>query len=270
VPGAERIGQDAAVLARAAAVAKRGRGAPLGELVAVVADQQQSAGGLKGAKPREQPRADIPKEFGFLFQSPEQRTQEAAKRPTYWEDLWKGLPYDSISLERGSTGGCVGACEVSSTVTLYRATVSGIVVGPLDRSGRMVFGELRGRAELRTVTVGTPFIPGALPSEQPPGPRISDLEGSIDIYTFANLSYLLHRAGFLQLPDRYDCRDCAAGRCSSCPADRPYVILSVAAGGKTKTVIDYVYGYGDARLVELWAIQQALDSVSKSIKWTQK
>jgi len=47
-------------------------------------------------------------------------------------------------------------------------------------------------------------------------------------------------------------------------------MLSVAAGGKTKTVSGYIYGYGDVRLVELWAIQQALDSISKSIKWTQK
>jgi len=43
-------------------------------------------------------------------------------------------------------------------------------------------------------------------------------------------------------------------------------MLSVAAGGKTKAVIDY----GDGRPVELWAIQQALDSVSKNIEWTQK
>ena len=233
----------------------------------------QSAGEQKGTKPREQPLTDVPQEFRFLFLSPEQRMREEAKRPTYWEDLWNGLPYDSISLERGSTGGCVGACEASSTVTLYRATVLGIVLAPLDQSGRVVFRELRGRAELRTVTVGTALpIPGALPGapSPSPGPRISDLEGSIDIYTFARLSYLLHRAKFLQLPGRYDCSDCAAGRCSSCPADRPYVILSVAAGGKTKAVIDYVYGSGDVRLVELWAIQQALDSLSKSIKWTQK
>jgi hypothetical protein len=43
-------------------------------------------------------------------------------------------------------------------------------------------------------------------------------------------------------------------------------MLSVAAGGKTKTVIDY----GVARPVELWAIQQVIDSVTKSIQWTQK
>ena len=121
-----------------------------------VADEQQSAGGLKGTKPatnaetkpREQPRADIPKEFGVLLLSPEQHTREAAKRPTYWGDLWKGLPYDSISLEQGRGGACVGVCEISSTVTLYRGTDSGVVVAPLDRFGRMVFPELRGRAEL--------------------------------------------------------------------------------------------------------------------------
>jgi hypothetical protein len=227
-----------------------------------VAGQQQSAGGVKGTKPRD-PQADIPKEFGVLLLSHEQHTREAAKRPTYWQDLWKGLPYDSISLEQGRGGACVGVCEVSSTVTLYRGTVSGVVVAPLDRFGRMMFPDLRGRAELHTVTVGTAFIPGALPGAQPSRePRITVLEGSVDIYTFAKLSYLLHRARFLQLPDRY--------YCSSCPVEPGYFMLSVAAGGKTKAVIDYQYGYGDGRLVELWAIQQMLDSVSKSIKWTQK
>jgi len=47
-------------------------------------------------------------------------------------------------------------------------------------------------------------------------------------------------------------------------------MLSVAAAGKTKAVIDYQYRYGDGRLIELWAIQQAFDSVSKTNNWTQK
>ena len=83
----------------------------IGSADVFVADRQQSAGGLKGTKPREQPLADIPKEFAFLFHSPARHEQETAKRPNYLvyeEELWKGLPYDSISLERGSTGGCVG------------------------------------------------------------------------------------------------------------------------------------------------------------------
>ena len=234
---------------------------------------QQSAAGQKGTKPRE-PLADIPKEFAVLLLSPEQHTREAAKRPTYWEDLWKGLPYDSISLELGRGGACFGVCEVSSTVTLYRATVSGIVFAPVDQSGRVFYRELRGRAELRTLTVISATVPFQQPpaaqiSElepflppQPRGTQIRELEGSVDIYTFAKLSYLLHRARFLQLPDRY--------YCSSCPFEPGYFMLSVAAGGKTKAVIDYPYGYasGDGRLVELWAIQQLLDSLSKSIKWT--
>jgi hypothetical protein len=168
-------------------------------------------------------------------------------------------------LEQGRGGACVGVCEVSTTVTLYRATVSGIVVDAFDISGRKFFSELRGRAELHTVTRGTAFIPGALPgAAQSPEPRVTVLEGSVDIYTFARLSYLLHRARFLQLRDRY--------YCSSCPFDPGYFMLSVAAGGKTKAVIDYPYAYadGDGRLVELWAIQQLLDSLSKSINWTQK
>ena len=71
-----------------------------------VADQQKPARGLQGTKPSEQPLADIPEAFRFLFHSPEQHDRETAKRPNfmvYEEELWKGLPYDSISLERGSS-----------------------------------------------------------------------------------------------------------------------------------------------------------------------
>ena len=74
----------------------------------------------------------------------------------------------------------------------------------------------------------------------------------------AVLSYLLHKLRFLDLPNEYECR--------GCPADRVYAVLSVVVGGKTKTVIDY----GVARPPELWAIQQVIDSVAKSIQWTQK
>jgi hypothetical protein len=228
-----------------------------------VADQQRPTAAPKGtrqtAKPREQPQANIPKGFEFLFQSADQRIREAEQRATYLEDLWKGLPYDSISLERGGTGGCIGACAYSG-ITLYRATVSGITTPPLvGLDGRLIArGQLRGRAELRTVAADL-----SLPQ---PAPIIKDFEGSIDVYTFANLSYLLYRAEFLQLPNQYPCR--------SCPADRMYIALSVSAGGKTKTVVDA--GEGEGRPIELWAIQQAMDSLAgtsahpNGIKWTQK
>ena len=234
----------------------------------VTAEQQRPAVG--------QPGADAPKEFGFLFQSPDQRIREITQRGvmTYLEELWKGLPYDSISLERGGTGGCLIACA-SSYVTLHRATVSGmgvVVPAPCRTAPCTVPGDLRGRAELRTVAAPSLALAGLTnvqPPEPAPGelervlpqkpvPVISDFEGSVDIYTFANLSYLLHRARFLDLPNEY--------ACNRCPGDRSYVMLSVAAGGKTKTVIDY----GETRPVELWAIQQAFDSVSKNIRWTQK
>jgi hypothetical protein len=228
-----------------------------------VADQQQSAGGIKGTKPREQPLADIPEAFRFLLYSFEQFAREYDKRPTFLDDLWKGLPYDSISLERGGTGGCVGACP-TTTVTLYRATVSGIrPAAPCRTAPCPSGGEPRGRAELHIVegvSAALPGLPGA--SLQPPetlGTRATRIsEGSVRIHEFANLSYLLHRARFFDLPNEY--------ACIGCPADRAYVVLSVVAAGKTKTVIDY----GVERPVELWGIQQAIDSVSKSIQWTPK
>lgn len=189
-----------------------------------------------------QPQEVIPREFAFLFHSPEQHEQEVAKRPSYlaYEDeLWKGLPYDSISLERGSTGGCVGACPIT-TVTLYRATFSGV---------HTAGGELRGRAERR-------IVEGVADALQTRATRIS--EGSFRIYDFANLSYLLHELGFVDLPNEYACR--------SCPADRAFATLTVVAGGTAKAVTDFNL----ERPVELWAIQQALDSVSTRIQWTEK
>lgn len=230
----------------------------VGSADVLVADQRQSAGGLTGTKPRAQPLADIPKEFGFLFLSPDQLDRDAAKRSTYWEDLWKGLPYDSISLERGGTAGCPpGVC---STVTFYRATVSGIAMPAPCRTAPCPPGS--GRAELSTVETlgGISPIAFLLPPQpvQPPAPIIKDFEGSVDIRSFANLSYLLHQLRFLDLPNEY--------HCFSCSPHRFYATLSVVAGGKTKTVIDY----GEERPIELWAIQQAFDSVSKNVKWTQK
>jgi len=44
------------------------------------------------------------------------------------------------------------------------------------------------------------------------------------------------------------------------------VTLTVVVKGKTKAATDY----GEGRPVDLWAIQQPFDSVSKTIQWTQK
>lgn len=126
-------------------------------------------------------------------------------------------------------------------MTLYRATFS----GTRTADG----GELRGRAELRTVE-------GVGDALQTRATRIS--EGSFRIYDFANLSYLLHELRFFDLPNEYACH--------SCPADRVSATVTVVAGGKAKTVTDF----NMERPVELWAIQQALDSVSTRIQWTQK
>jgi hypothetical protein len=44
------------------------------------------------------------------------------------------------------------------------------------------------------------------------------------------------------------------------------MFVTVVAGGKAKAVTDYQEGIP----VELWASQQAIDSVSKSVQWTQE
>jgi hypothetical protein len=148
------------------------------------------------------------------------------------------------------------ACA-SSSVNLYRATVSGIVTAPLiARDGRLfAAGQLRGRAERHTVNAPDLTLV-RVGNVQPPAPIIRDPEDRSTFIRFANLSYLLYTARFLQLPDEYACRSCGADRIRHVEGN----------GGKTKTVIDY----GGGRPIELWAIQQAFDSVSKSITWTQK
>ena len=183
------------------------------------------------------PQADVPEEFRFLFLSPEQRFREAGGRgDAYMEELWKGLPYDSISLERGFTGGCIIACG-STRITLHRATISGTF---------NTLAGVRGRAELRTVTADMTLQVA----------RTTEQAGLVDIGAYANLSYLLHKLRFLELPDRY--------YSAQARFDVPFTTLTVVAHGKTKAVTDY----GEGRPIELWAIQQALDAVSKSIQWS--
>lgn len=126
-------------------------------------DEDQVVGGSPA-------RDAVPEEFRFLFWSSEQWARETvgAQRAASAAALWKGLPYDSISLERGVTGGCLGVCR-SSKVTLYRRTTENATTLP----------DLAGRAELRTV--------GLDESRQA---RTSDLTGSVNLLTYGNLSYL--------------------------------------------------------------------------------
>ena len=63
---------------------------------------------------------------------------------------------------------------------------------------------------------------------------------------------------FLDLPNEY--------ACIGCPADRGYVVLSVDAGGENEDGRRLRRG----KSVELWGIQQAIDSLFKSIQWTPK
>jgi hypothetical protein len=62
----------------------------------------------------------------------------------------------------------------------------------------------------------------------------------------------------MDLPNRYDS---AQGR-----YDSSFVTVTVTANGSTKSVTDF----GEGRPIELWAIQQTLDSVTTSIQWREK
>ena len=175
--------------------------------------------------------ADVPPEFRFLFLAPEEsaRTGDAA-------DHWARLPYDSISLERGFTGGCLIQCSTYK-VSFHRGPIPGDAA-PFNT---------RGRAELRAVAPEKMF--------QRPIDRSGAFTGAIDLATFAHVSYLLHKLRFSDLPDKYDS--------PLAQQDHPFTTLSVTAGGKTKAVVDY----GDRRPIELWAIQEAIDSAARRVAW---
>jgi len=152
------------------------------------------------------------------------------------EAAWAALPFDSITLERTP---CFGRCPAYK-VTFFRAT---------PRSdGANTYADRFGRAELVSTLLGTNDeyvrqFPEAL----------GRFTGWVDIWTFAQLSLLIRNADIARLPD---------GRPGQ--SDAPTTLVSVT-GRLTKTVS----GSGP-REIQLWAIQEAIDSAAKSVAWKRQ
>ena len=78
----------------------------------------------------------------------------------------------------------------------------------------------------------------------------------MDIWTFAKLSYLIQQWG-LTLKDNPS---------PIVHQDAPSAMVSVSGPGISKTVHDY----GGVRTIELWSIQEAIDSAAKSVLWKRR
>jgi hypothetical protein len=180
----------------------------------------------------------VPPEFRFLFRQP-----DADDRiPTARKDPWLDIPYDSITLERSS---CMIVCP-SYTVTFYKGRYA-------EERGRETEHARHGRAELQAhVPKGADFDKNLrlFPN------RSGNFVGWVDLWTYASISYLLQKAQFSMLPDRY----------VSGSSDERTSTLRITAAGRTKVVADE----GEVGPIELWAIRQAIDSAAKSIEWRSK
>ncbi|TAJ88620.1 hypothetical protein EPO44_15480 [bacterium] len=175
----------------------------------------------------------IPAEFQFLYQGfiPREQTLHA---------VWAALPYESITLERSN---CMIQCPAYK-VTLYRGNPTG--------QGRETYEDRLGRAELHA------FVPERnLDKYTRMFPEKSgDFIGRVDIWTYARLCYLLNRSQFSVLLDRYEARW----------TDARTITVTATSNGKTKIVSEY----GGVGPIELWGIQEAIDSVAQGINWTPK
>jgi len=151
---------------------------------------------------------------------------------------WANLPFDRITFERTT---CFGACPAYK-VTFYRGA---------PKSGRNEsYADRFGRAELNVTRTSLrdkyfPHFPEA----------VGNFEGWVDISTFARLSYLIQNSG-LHLRDRY-----VAGW-----TDSASTIVSVSGPGISKTILDY----GGVGPIELWGIQESIDSAAKSVAWKRR
>ena len=109
--------------------------------------------------------------------------------------------------------------------------------------------EAWGRAELRSVGPAAALTTGSFPA------KMGDFVGKVDVWSYGRLNYLLTQFKFVSLSSY------RAGWTD----DRTFTVTTIA-GGRTKQVVEY----GGIGPIELWAIQQAIDSIAKNIDWSQK
>ena len=173
----------------------------------------------------------VPKEFQFLFRGGISESLD---------EVWAALPFDSITLTRSGCRTCP-----AYNVTLFR--------GRLNPKRPESYEDRFGQAELKVTRAGRDSdqyrrFPTAT----------GEFTGAIDIWTFGNVSYLIQRSDFGRLEDHYPV--------SRVVTDSATATVSVSGPASTKSV-----GV-TARMgpIELWAIQEAIDSAAKSINWKRK
>jgi hypothetical protein len=165
---------------------------------------------------------------GQLGQGGVSNREVAASVPSEYKALYDGgIPTDQVSqvwagfpydsIELERTA-CFGTCPVYR-VSLFKG----------------------GKAELHRIRYTDP---------------VGDFEGTVSVFDYGKLCYLVKRLGFDELPARY-----AAGW-----TDSPTFIVTATAGKTRKVVSDYA-GVGP---IELWAVQQAVDAVAQRVRWTPK
>ena len=84
-------------------------------------------------------------------------------------------------------------------------------------------------------------------------PKLGRFSGKLDVSTYGRLCYLIEQSRFQDMKDRYQ----------ASWTDDTTCIVTVTGGGKRKEVSDY----GSVGPIELWAIQQIIDSVRESLSW---
>ena len=87
-------------------------------------------------------------------------------------------------------------------------------------------------------------------------PESGDFTGRVDIWSYGRLCYLLSKSQFSGLSDRY---------AAAWTDDRTFTVTATASGN-TKTVSEY----GGVGPIELWGIQEAIDSIAQGVNWTPK
>jgi len=86
--------------------------------------------------------------------------------------------------------------------------------------------------------------------------KTGDFGGTVGIFDYGKLCYLMKRLDFDRLAPRY----------TASWTDAPTFVVTAVSGDTTKRVSDYS-GVGP---IELWAVQQAIDAVAQRIRWTAK
>jgi hypothetical protein len=177
--------------------------------------------------------ADVPAEFRLLYAGPGIPINQLA-------DLWAGFPCESISLEFKFEGGGGGSAG-NYTVTFQKAVTS--PRGDTPDNGSAEIHVVRGGVQSYRI------------------PAAGDYVGNVDVRTFGKLCHLSRQVHFDSLPNAFP----IGIGVNFQMADGITNAVSVTEGGKTKRVSDR--GFGP---VELWALQQAIDSAATRIRWTAK